>query len=79
MSLQERYRWETHMFLIEKHSKLSECHYLEPSLYPSIPDFVEATNTLTQEKHNHHKIFITVKLSQLSRKTESFKVCVAIV
>ena len=41
------------MFFKEKISKLSEIHYLEPGLYPSITDNVEAMNTFIQERHNH--------------------------
>ena len=30
-----------------------EFYYLEPGLYPSITDIVEAKNTLIQERYNH--------------------------
>ena len=48
-------------FLIKNLSKLSEIHYMEPYLYPSITDIVEEMNTLIQERHNHSESSITVK------------------
>ena len=51
------------MFSDKKLSKSSELHYLEPGLYPSITDIVEAMNTLIQERHNHSENCITVKVS----------------
>ena len=53
-----------------KLSKLSELYYLEPCLYPSTTDYVEATNTLVQEKRNHSKNSNTVKVSWRTRKDE---------
>ena len=47
------------MIFDKKLPKLSEFHYLEPGLYPSITDIVEATNTLIQERHNYSEICIT--------------------
>ena len=49
------------MFFDKKLSKSSEFYYLEPGLYPSITDIVEAMNTLNQERHNHSEICIKVK------------------
>ena len=43
----------TFMSFNKKLSKLSEFYYLELGFYPSITDFVEATDTLIQERHNH--------------------------
>ena len=40
------------MFYDEKLSKTTDAYYLEPGLYSSITDIVEAMNTLIQEK-NH--------------------------
>ena len=40
------------MFVDKKLSNLSEFYYLEPGLYPSITDIVEAMNILIQETHN---------------------------
>ena len=47
------------MFYDEKLSKTTEPYYLEPGLYSSITDIVEAMNTLIQEnkqpqRHLHH-------------------------
>ena len=38
------------MLFHQKLSKSSELYYLEPGLYPSITDIVEAMNTLIQER-----------------------------
>ena len=60
------------MFFIKRElSRLSEIYYLEPSLYPSITDNVEAVNTLIQERHNRSESFITVKVS---RRTQRVKI-----
>ena len=47
-------------FFDEKLPKSSEYWYLEPSVYPSFTDTVEAMNTLIQERHNHSESCITV-------------------
>ena len=60
------------MFFDKKLSKPSEFYYLEPGLYPSITDIVEAMNTLLQERHNHSKICITVKVSRRPQKIEIY-------
>ena len=60
------------MFFDKKLSKSSEFYYLEPGLYPSITDIVEAMNILIQERHNHSKNFITVKVSRRTQKVEIF-------
>ena len=41
---------------------------LEPGLYTSITDIVEAMNTLIQEKNNHNETCIIVKVSRRSQK-----------
>ena len=56
------------MFFDKKLSKSSECYYLEPGLYPSITDIVEAMNTLIQERHNHSENCVTVKVSRRTQK-----------
>ena len=56
------------MFFDEKLSKSSEFYYLEPELYPSITDIVEALNTLIQERRNHSENCITVKVSRRTQK-----------
>ncbi len=60
------------MFFDKKLSKSSEFYYLEPGLYPSITDFVEAMNTLVQERHNHSENCITVKVSRRKQKVEIY-------
>ena len=41
------------MFYDEKLSKTTKAYYLEPGLYSSITDIVEAMTTLKQERNNH--------------------------
>ena len=41
------------MFYNEKLSKTTEFYYLEPGVYSSITDIMEAMNTIKQEKNNH--------------------------
>ena len=48
-------------FFDEKFSKSTSTSNLEPGLYTSITDIVEAMNTLIQEKSNHNETCITVK------------------
>ena len=62
------------MFSYKKLSKSSEVYYLEPGLYPSITDLVEAMNILIQERHNHSEICIKVKVS---RRTQKFEIYLA--
>ena len=52
------------MFFDKKLSKSSEFFYLEPGLYPSITDIIEAMNLLIQERHNHSENCIEVKVSR---------------
>ena len=58
------------MFFDEKLLKSLDFYYLEPGLYPSITDIVEAMNTLIQERHNHSENCITVKVSRRTQKGE---------
>ena len=51
-------------FFHEKRSKPTSTYILEPGLYNSIRDIVEAINTLIQEKNNHNETCITVKVSR---------------
>ena len=60
------------MFFDKKLSKSSEFHYLEPGLYPSITDIVEAMNILIQERHNHSENCIKVKVSRRTQKVEIY-------
>ena len=61
------------MFFDKNFSKMSEFYYLEPGLYPSITDIVEAMNTLIRERHNHSENFITVKVSRRTQKVEIYR------
>ena len=56
------------MFFDEKLSKFMSTYNLEPGLYTSIIDIVEAMNTLIQEGNNHNETCITVKISRRKQK-----------
>ena len=60
------------VFFGKKLPNLSEVYYLEPGLYPSITDIVEAMNILIQERHNHSESCITVKVSRRTQKVEIY-------
>ena len=61
------------MFFDKKLSKTSDLHYyLEPGLYPSITDTVEAMTILIQERHNHSENCIKVKVSRRTQKIEVY-------
>ena len=47
-------------YLDEKLSKSTSTYYVEPGLYTSITDIVEAMNTLIQERNNRNETCITV-------------------
>ena len=55
-------------FFDEKLSKSTSTYNLEPGLYTSITDIVEAMNTLIKERNNHNETCITVKVSRRSQK-----------
>ena len=52
----------------EKLSKSTLTYNLEPGLYTSITDIVEAMNRLIQERKNHNETCITVKVSRRRQK-----------
>ena len=60
------------MFFDKKLSKSSEFYYLEPGLYPSITDIVEAISILIQERHNHSENCIKVEASRKTQKVEIY-------
>ena len=60
------------MFFDKKLSNLSEFYYLEPGLYPSITDIVEAMNIRIQERHNHSENCIKIKVSRRTPKVEIY-------
>ena len=55
-------------FFNEKLSKSTSTYNLEPGLYTSITDIVEAMNTPIQERNKHNETCITVKVSRRSQK-----------
>ena len=60
------------MFYDEKLSKTTKAYYLEPELYSSVTDIVEAMNTLIQERNNHRDICITIKVSRVMHKVKVY-------
>ena len=55
-------------FFDEKFSISTSTYNLQPGLYTSITDIVEAMKTLFQERNNHNETCITVKVSRRSQK-----------
>ena len=55
-------------FFDKKLSKSTSTYNLEPGLYTSITDIVEAMNMLIQERSNHNETCITVKVSRRTQK-----------
>ena len=60
------------MFYDENFSKTTEAYYLEPGLYSSKADLVEALNTLIQERNNHRDTCITMKVSRVTQKVKVY-------
>ena len=60
------------MFYDEKLSKTTEAYFLEPGLYSSITDIVEAMNTLIQGRNNHRDTCITIKVSRVTQKLKVY-------
>ena len=67
-SMYQNVREGKFMFYDEKLSKTTEAYYLEPGLYSSITDIVEAMSTLIQERKNHRDTCITIKISRVTQK-----------
>ena len=55
-------------FFDQKLSKSTSTYNLEPGLYTSITDIVEAMNMIIQERNNHNETCITVKVSRKTQK-----------
>ena len=55
-------------FFDENLSKSTSTYNLEPGLYTSITDIVEAMNRLIQKRNNHNETCITVKVSRKTQK-----------
>ena len=49
---------------------MTTAFYLEPGLYSSVPDIVEAMNLLIQERNNHNENCITAKVSRRTQQIE---------
>ena len=64
---------EEKIMFLTKFSNSSEYYYLEPGLYHSICDIVEAMNTLIQERHNHTETSIAVKESRGTQKVDIYR------
>ena len=70
-------------FFDEIISKSTSTYNLEPRLYLSITDIVEAMNTFIEERNNHNETCITVKVSRRTQKvvimlandTSGFAIC----
>ena len=59
---------EKFKFFEEKFSKTTSTYNLEPCLYTSITDIVEAMNTVIQERNNRNETCITSKFSRRTQK-----------
>ena len=55
-------------FYNEKLFETTEVYCLQPGLYSSIIDIVEAMNNFIQETDNHRDTCITIKLSRVTQK-----------
>ena len=71
INVTKRYR-RKFMFYDEKLSKTTEGYYLEPGVYSSTTDIVEAMNTLIQERNNHRDTCITIKVSRVTQKVKVY-------
>jgi len=49
-------------------SKTKDYYHLEPGLYPSVTDIVEAMNSLIQNRNNHNTTCIGVKVDRRTQK-----------
>ena len=58
------------VFVDRKIMKSSELYYLQPSLFASITDIVEAMNNLIQERQNHSQNCITGKAFRRTQKVK---------
>ena len=64
----QKYNGVEFKFFDENYSQSTSTYNLEPGLYTSITDIVEAMNMLIQEKNNHSETWITVKVSRRTQK-----------
>ena len=59
-------------FFDKKLSNSLEFYYLQPSLYASSMDIVEAMNTFIQGRHTHSENCIKVEVSRKTKKVEIY-------
>ena len=71
INVPKRYRWEIYVLRWET-LKTTEAYYLEPGLYSSTTDIVEAMNTLKQERNNHGDTCIKIKVSCVTQKIKLY-------
>ena len=71
-SMYQKFTERKFMFHDEKLSKITEAYYLEPGLYSSITDIVEAMSILIQERNNHRDTCITIKVSRVTQKVKVY-------
>ena len=67
-SMHQNIREGKFKFSDKKLSKSTSTYGIEPRLYTSITDIVEAMNTPIQERNNHNETCITVKVSRRTQK-----------
>ena len=60
------------MFFDKTLSNSLEFYYLEPGIYPSVTDIVQAMDTLIQERHNDSERCITIKVFRGFQETEIY-------
>ena len=60
------------IFYDEKLSKTTEANYLQPGLYSTITDIVEAMNTIIQERNNQRDTCIKIKVSRVTQKVKVY-------
>ena len=60
------------MFYDEKISKTTEAYYLEPGLFSSINDILEAMNTLIQKRKNPRGTCVTIKVGRVTQKVKVY-------
>ena len=71
INVPKRYRWEIYALRWEA-LKNYRGLLLEPGLYSSITDFVEAMHTLIQEWNNHRDTCITIKVSRVTQNVKVY-------
>ena len=60
------------IFYDDKFSKITEADYLDPGVFSSITDIVEAMNTPMQERNNHRDTCIAIKVSMVTQNSKVY-------